>query len=90
MLIMSLRRGYVPPRVKRKRKKMRRPGDQKRGCQINRCVNREGRRDTRTFRANRLLHVNQEVSFKNVLSLFVFLRLFVRFILPKKHLCENK
>lgn len=81
MLILGLRRGYVPPRVKRMRKKNATPGDQIRGCQISRCVYRDGRRDARTFRADRLLHVNQEVSLKDVLSLFVFLGLFVRFII---------
>jgi len=44
-------------------------------------MNRDGRRDVRMFRANQLLHVNQKVSLKNVLSLFVFLGLFVRFII---------
>jgi hypothetical protein len=83
--MIGLRRGYVPPRVNRKmKKKTRRPGDQMRGCQISRDMNRDGRRVVPTFRENQLLHVNQKVSLKNVLSLFVFLGLFVRFILPRK------
>lgn len=52
-----------------------------RGCQISRDMSRDGRRDVRTFRENQLLHVNQEVSLKNVLSLFVFLGRFIRFII---------
>jgi len=54
-----------------------------RGCRISRYMNRDGRRDAHTFRANRLLHVDQEVSLKNELSLFIFLGLFECFVLPK-------
>lgn len=89
MLFMGWRRAVMFRRTSRK---TRYQGGQECGCQKRRCEGREGRRKWRA-RCVRpcLLHIDEEVAFQDILSFFVLLGLFIRFVLqPNEGFREQK